>query len=117
MGWLVRERKPERRHLVVRIMTIINLAAAMAVLLSWSDTPAVFADPLYRVTGATPSNHPSLIEYPAALLWAVPLCAVCTAYLARSLGKVTMARSASVFPALLAAASAAWLYYSGHLLQ
>ena len=117
MGWLIRERKPERRHLVVRLMTFVNLAVAVGVLATWSDTPGVFADPLFRVTGETPSNHPHIFEYPAALLWVVPLCAVGAAYLARSLGKVTLARSASVFPILLAAASAGWLYYSGHILE
>ena len=117
MGWLVKERKPERRHLVVRLMTYVNLVATVAVLLTWSDTPGVFADPLFRVTGETPSNHPYPYEYPAALLWAVPLCAVCAAYLARSMGKATLARSVSVFPVVLAATSAAWLYYSGHILE
>ena len=113
MGWLPRERKREPQQFFVRAMTFVNLAVVMLMLLGWATMPALFADPLYLVTGSAPSMHPSPFEYPAVLLWFIPLMAVVGTYQARYMYHTALARVMCSFPSMLAAACAGWIYYTG----
>ena len=97
---------------VVRFMIIVNLGAVFGVLALWPGYGAAIGDPVSIVAGGGISAEPSMIEYPYALLWGIPLAAICGAFVCRSLQMTNTSRLFAFFPLTLACACTAWLYFS-----
>jgi len=96
----------------VRILTLINLGAAVGTFVAWPNFSAALADPFSLVAGGGRAMSPSAFEYPFCLIWAIPLICVGGAFLAKSLESRRMARLFAAFPSFLAAACVGWLYFS-----
>jgi hypothetical protein len=96
---------------LVRVMFLVNFAAAASVFALWPNYSEAIGDPVSIVAARGRAVSSSVIEYPNILLWAIPVAAVCGSYLCRSMHMRALARLFAFFPAALTGAALAWLYF------
>ncbi len=103
-------RSRPRTPTFIKLMTMVNLAFALVMLLGWRYLAPYVEEPVLRILGSDVPQDSSIWAYPFVMLWCLPLSAVAGVVIARSFESEKLAKILSLYPVILTVCSCAWLY-------
>jgi hypothetical protein len=103
-------RRRLRNSRFLSALVAINGLFVAGVLLWWHWMSIVMSEPVRWATWHSMGPRPSILDYPFALLWALPLAAVSASWFARKFGNMRMACGFAFFPVFYLSLIVGWFY-------
>ena len=103
------DRHRQRTPVLIKAMTLVNVALGLGMLLGWRQLAPLLAEPVLKLLGGDVAADSTIFAYPFVVLWTLPLIGVAGTVVARSLDAHRQAAIVALFPALLIGCSGLWL--------
>jgi hypothetical protein len=103
-------RRRKRNSRFLNLLVLINALFVAGVLLWWHWMSIVMSEPVRWATWQAMGPRPSILEYPFALLWGLPVVAVGCAWFAKNFGNMRMACGLAFFPVFYLGMIVGWFY-------
>ena len=98
----------------VRLLLILNVIFSAAVLSAWTYVAMFLAEPIAWATWIRVYRSGNILydffEYPFVMLWALPMGAICSAWMAVKADRDRLAFSCALFPVLGLSLVVAWYH-------